>query len=455
MVTLAVGFDENGRLHYGNGDIGLVRSENEYLDSYKRIDFPYNSNPTTNVANKEEASTCMIRSNWRGSGVEAVFVIAGGCAHATGTNKILMRHPSVNSGDWYNLDQTGSYAGCHFKKFVMSDDNSIFAIYDADPGDVSSPIYVCRAIYDGQSWGFTSLADPDYNGIATDIVYTPGSDRVFMSQRSPAKILVLTNSGQTNWQVAYSNSGVTGVMCLDALGNGQTLYGGLYKAGDDLQVVACFNGHVRPALMTWYDVPVTINFAAGIYFNTIAIDPNAPWVFYVGINRSDHTDVNNGLWEVEYNGILGTADWRDVLNATPYRNIGIRSMAFSSANPDLLVIGTSGYEVLTLTQGGNKSGIEKVSQSASAINRLRAVQDGQEGGIISFRPGLGGLARVDIYDIRGRRVRTIEREATREAECRVVWNGRDSLGRTCASGVYLIKVFLDNEAAVTRLAIVR
>lgn len=60
----------------------------------------------------------------------------------------------------------------------------------------------------------------------------------------------------------------------------------------------------------------------------------------------------------------------------------------------------------------------------------------------TFRFQLEAPARVDIdiYDIRGRLVRTLLRETLSAGEHSLVWDGRNGVGETLSSGVYLYRV---------------
>ena len=65
------------------------------------------------------------------------------------------------------------------------------------------------------------------------------------------------------------------------------------------------------------------------------------------------------------------------------------------------------------------------------------------------------VARVEIYDARGARVRELHRGVL-EAGARVlVWDGRDTIGRAVASGVYFVRAQLGDTALNGRVTLVR
>jgi flagellar hook assembly protein FlgD len=58
----------------------------------------------------------------------------------------------------------------------------------------------------------------------------------------------------------------------------------------------------------------------------------------------------------------------------------------------------------------------------------------------------GDASRIEVYDVRGRRVRVLAPSASAAARS-VTWNGTDDSGRELASGVYFARLLLDGRAA--------
>ncbi len=53
--------------------------------------------------------------------------------------------------------------------------------------------------------------------------------------------------------------------------------------------------------------------------------------------------------------------------------------------------------------------------------------------------GIRRIAEVNIYNIRGQRVISLESDNTFESPIKIVWDRRDSNGKTCPAGVYLVR----------------
>lgn len=74
-------------------------------------------------------------------------------------------------------------------------------------------------------------------------------------------------------------------------------------------------------------------------------------------------------------------------------------------------------------------------------------EDSQQGQTWSLRLGLAGRLGVEVYDLRGRRVRVLRAPAAVETgEIRLDWNGRDAAGGRVARGAYFLRAVLDAPA---------
>ncbi len=63
---------------------------------------------------------------------------------------------------------------------------------------------------------------------------------------------------------------------------------------------------------------------------------------------------------------------------------------------------------------------------------------------VSFRTTAPGACRVGVFDVRGRRVRSLLEDAALPPGIHILgWDGRDQDGRACASGTYLLRIVLE------------
>jgi flagellar hook assembly protein FlgD len=52
--------------------------------------------------------------------------------------------------------------------------------------------------------------------------------------------------------------------------------------------------------------------------------------------------------------------------------------------------------------------------------------------------------RIEIYNIRGQKVTSFRDATDKTGTLSYVWNGRDTSGRACAPGIYLVKLFVND-----------
>jgi hypothetical protein len=74
---------------------------------------------------------------------------------------------------------------------------------------------------------------------------------------------------------------------------------------------------------------------------------------------------------------------------------------------------------------------------------------------IAFQLPGSGPVRLDIYDIAGRRVRTLVNSTMTPGAKSAYWDGLDDSGQTVASGVYLYRLVVNGQLLSKRLVIVR
>jgi len=74
---------------------------------------------------------------------------------------------------------------------------------------------------------------------------------------------------------------------------------------------------------------------------------------------------------------------------------------------------------------------------------------------IAFSLPEPGGARLTVYDVAGRVVRTLVGDALRPGAHEVVWNGVDDAGRSCASGVYVYRLAVPGGTVSRRMLLLR
>jgi len=114
---------------------------------------------------------------------------------------------------------------------------------------------------------------------------------------------------------------------------------------------------------------------------------------------------------------------------------------------DSLVIGLSAF-----VEGGSSVPDGDATRFALAFGSANPFRDEV---VLTLAMPTGGRALVQVYDVRGRLVRTLVADDLPAGTHRVVWDGRDDSGRPCASGVYLSKAICGRDVASRKLVLLR
>jgi len=110
------------------------------------------------------------------------------------------------------------------------------------------------------------------------------------------------------------------------------------------------------------------------------------------------------------------------------------------------------YELLGVVDAGEPASVPTVARLDAWVRpnptRSRAA--------IEYTMGAPGRIRLEIYDVRGRPIRTLTEVLHAEAgSYRVTWDGDDHLGRSAPAGVYFARVTTDGIQVTRRLTLLR
>jgi hypothetical protein len=75
--------------------------------------------------------------------------------------------------------------------------------------------------------------------------------------------------------------------------------------------------------------------------------------------------------------------------------------------------------------------------------------------VIDFSLETAGLTSLEVFDVRGRRVRTLASGPRPAGAQRVTWNGRDEANQKLASGVYFVRLRAEGQEAHGRIVLLR
>ena len=75
--------------------------------------------------------------------------------------------------------------------------------------------------------------------------------------------------------------------------------------------------------------------------------------------------------------------------------------------------------------------------------------------VISYSLAVASILQIDIYNLKGQRVKTLINEYKPAGEYSVVWNGRDDNGQSVGSGIYFYKMETEDYSAVKRMVLMK
>jgi flagellar hook assembly protein FlgD len=74
---------------------------------------------------------------------------------------------------------------------------------------------------------------------------------------------------------------------------------------------------------------------------------------------------------------------------------------------------------------------------------------------ISYQIPQTGSIRIDIFNIKGQKIRTLINELKHPGKHSVVWNGTDQSGRQVASGIYYYRIVTDHNSSTKKMLLLK
>jgi len=151
---------------------------------------------------------------------------------------------------------------------------------------------------------------------------------------------------------------------------------------------------------------------------------------------------------VHFDDALATPD--STYEATLTFTCADQDLPGATARPDLVVT------LRARVNPGNVA-VERGGDDVPGADRLLPVRPNPVAGraALQFDLARSGAVALDLYDLRGRRVRSFVREALEPGRYHYDWNGADDHGAPLPAGVYLLRYSAPGYRATQRVALVR
>jgi serine protease len=150
-------------------------------------------------------------------------------------------------------------------------------------------------------------------------------------------------------------------------------------------------------------------------------------------------------------GLKSQGEIESVLRATaidPFGNPGGRDPVYGCG---LIQID----KAVRLAASRHHAAAEASPSTAGPGARLLTRNPSREGAAISFRTSTPGNVQVQVFDVAGRLVRTLESGSRPAGARRVRWDGKDDRGGIVGSGVYFFRVATPDGIESRRIAVLR
>lgn len=172
-------------------------------------------------------------------------------------------------------------------------------------------------------------------------------------------------------------------------------------------------------------------------------DPYWPWASTGRLNWATR----------QFEMVLATALVNDLFPpAMPLPNVGVVTGTYDP------LTGQASYESAQWMLGDAATGIEdRLRDGLDALvpSMLVAPSPARHKAIVAFSLPRGGMATLDVYDVRGRRVRRLEERELRPGTHIASWDLLDDAGRRVPAGIYIYRLTAGDRTLIRKSVVVR
>jgi len=183
---------------------------------------------------------------------------------------------------------------------------------------------------------------------------------------------------------------------------------------------------------------------------------------------NDQGHPNNPSWGV-YDGYTDTEKWETISGGIVYTTAGPADISLGlGTGPLQIAAGESLLVAFAVLAGDDLSDLQANADAAQFLwdnpptdhdpattvpSRLLLAQNAPNpfnpSTVIRYDLPMDAMVRLEIFDVRGRLIRTLRNGPAIAGRRQAVWDGRDDLGRELASGAYFYRLRVD-ERSITR-----
>lgn len=191
-----------------------------------------------------------------------------------------------------------------------------------------------------------------------------------------------------------------------------------------------------------------------------AVDISNPYNIQFGpevfIDRGWYLEINGQYGYLLYTDLV--FDLSDPLRPVPIgssNNEWVGTVHYCAAGDGYLVVGDSANLVLMAEQGTPTSPVIEAVPEAKANGLVAFPNPFNPQVQLEFNMASAGVAGIEIFDMKGRRVARWDLEVASPGPAMASWNGRNSAGQNLPSGVYLVQILTDQSHEIGKVVLAR
>ena len=172
------------------------------------------------------------------------------------------------------------------------------------------------------------------------------------------------------------------------------------------------------------------------------------------IGKNDSSTVINGFWDMEISGLDSSAGGSGRTTASMKTESNFTDAGWDFTNTWLIDIAENdGYPVLKWELFG--ADIEPKIMPDNYVLEQNYPNPFNPSTKISYQIPSATSVKIDIYDMSGRKVKTLVDMFASAGTYSVVWNGRNDKGDTVASGIYVYRMTADDHIVTRKMVFMK
>jgi len=147
--------------------------------------------------------------------------------------------------------------------------------------------------------------------------------------------------------------------------------------------------------------------------------------------------------------------WPVARSRAAYDSLGDRMLVYGGFSLITPAFGIGQQDLWSLQFAGSVVGVSDAAPRSPWIVGLPSPNPSREGAHLTFELGRSTMVKAAIYDVAGRRLKTLSEGLCQPGHHELSWDGRDAGGRRMPSGMYFCRLDLGGSAVTRKVSLIR